>query len=390
MLPTALIITVVILAIIAGFCALQTQSKQKQLEQVMKRLEQINGVVNTLHQQLQSQKSECDSTRQELQELREKQKSTRQKMHQMRQEKEQLQEQLEEVNQDDPRMELELQRLREQLQAYQAKREELEKEFAKLELKNEQKLADYRSKIDQEKQALESNLKKQKKELDNALRKIRMLEHDLKKEKERVIAEETQMLRLEKRAENNDYAFRVTQNELYRAHRQLRLINDQNAALKKRLSHKKHRSTSSDDPITLSPIIEPTTALGLNEEQLYDSSVEEFIESLEQNKRRSPKPTLVRSVTAETTDNTTDTADHHHITQDPSASNDSQDPTASNDSQDPTASNDSQDPTASNDSQDPTASNDSQGTTTHDDSQNPAASDDSQAAVDTEEAPQNQ
>lgn len=264
-----------VLGLIAGIFLMQAQSKQKQLNKINKTLKQSRALADNLQQQQNSGRSEVEDLRKNNRELKAKQKKERKKAHEMRQELDSLKQQLADLK-SDTSGEAEILRLREELEEFQILRSQLEKERSQLETEYEQRMRTMQSDIFSDKDRLEQENKKMKRDLNSAERRVSKLEHDLNREKKRVGGEKSQMKRLETRASNNDRAFRVTQNELHRAHRQLRELVEENAQLKQQLNADDASSEAVEDAkATLN------NNLGLNETEMFESSAEEFIESLD-------------------------------------------------------------------------------------------------------------
>ena len=268
-------IIVGVFGLMAGIFMMQAQSKQKQLDKNGKNLEQSRSFADSLQQKTKSNKAELDTLRKENRDLKSKQKEHRKKMQTLREEHEELEKSLEEL-QNDTSGHSELVELREQLEEFHVRRSELERERSQLSSEYEKRLGDMQSGLVNDKQRLERDNKQFKRDLNAANRRVAKLENDFNREKKRVGGEKSQMKRLETRASNNDRAFRVTQNELHRVHRQLRELVEENTQMKQQLKAGN----------TASPAVEEAKStlshnLGLNDTEMFESSAEEFIESLD-------------------------------------------------------------------------------------------------------------
>ncbi|TNE46917.1 MAG: hypothetical protein EP343_21600 [Deltaproteobacteria bacterium] len=260
------------IGLIAFILALSVQSKQAEITKLQNNVAQSRSFADELQQQMQEGKSSLEAQREENRELRKKQKSQKKKTYQLQQDYDKVAKQLEEAK-NDTTGHSEIARLREQVDEVQHLRETVERERNQLEKEYSQKLEDVQSTIGEEKRQLEQDNRQMQRELSSAKRRIDKLEQEIKKERKRVGGEKSLMQRLETRATNNDRAFRVTQNELHRAHRQIRELVETNADLRKRLQELNVEIQNLSD--------ETVNNLGLSDDQLYESSPEEFIESLD-------------------------------------------------------------------------------------------------------------
>lgn len=260
------------IGLIAVILMLALQSRQSQVAKLQSSVAQSRAFADELQQQMQESKTALEAQRKENRDLRNKQKSNKKKAHQLRQDYDKLTSQLEEVK-GDTSGHRELARLREQVEEYQHLRSDLERERAQLETEFQQKMEDVQGSIGDEKRQLEQDNRQMQRELSSSKRRIDKLEQEIKKEKKRIGAEKTQLKRLETRASNNDRAFRVTQNELHRAHRQIRELVETNAELRKKLQELNVEISTKDEATV--------NNLGLSDTDLYESSAEEFIESLD-------------------------------------------------------------------------------------------------------------
>lgn len=278
MLPWIIAGTIGLLAIIA---LLQIQGKQKQLEQLTKNLEHSRSFADSLQRQLKESINDLERHRKESLDLREKQQSQRKKGQDLRDEIDKLKAQLTEARADSSH-ELELRRLREQVEEYQSMRGQLERERNQLAQSFETRMETLRSSLGGEKQKLEDETRQLKRELGSAQRRIKKLEEELNVEKKRIGAEESQLKRYQVLATNNDRAFRVTQNELHRAHRQIRELVEAQTQLRQQQKPSSRQTALHN--------------LGVSDDALYESSPEEFIESLNAaEKKAQPSETTIES-----------------------------------------------------------------------------------------------
>lgn len=197
-----------------------------QLSGLGKQLEQNKELLSRSRERMEAVEREMEQKNNQLKEIQKnqsdgkgQQKDLRNKLREARDENDKLKERLKQLMDESPEAETELVALRERFQSLQIDLANLQKERESLDVDTQKKIDEIRSKYNAEKKSLQDDLKKITEEKQSLERAQRKLEQQLEKEKKRIGSEKSELRRLRIRADNNDYAYRITQNQLERAFR---------------------------------------------------------------------------------------------------------------------------------------------------------------------------
>ncbi len=191
----------------------------KQLEQTKELLARSRERTEAVEREMEQKNNQLKDFQKNQSEGKGQQKDLRNKLRDVRVENDELKTRLKQLHAESPEAETELVALRERFQSLQIDLANLQKEREQLDAETQKKIDEIRNKTNAEKKSLQDELKKITEEKQSLERTQRKVEQQLEKEKKRIGSEKSDLRRLRARADNNDYAYRVTQNQLDRAFR---------------------------------------------------------------------------------------------------------------------------------------------------------------------------